>query len=199
MIVGRLKVAAKVEEQLDAKNAALIPNDRTPQDSIAGLIIVGDRPPWNSIGDAQDLGISFELLPLSRPDEEFNVSMFYADMIGLEGTDISQFLPSATENCVDDILLLLSITDYRLSSFTPLNFLHHTVVGTTTITIFAGFPSTIDNDSICLGTDLGDSCSIVVDVSRCRGIIVYLARSCPWCSSMVSIRDNKKGAPVARL
>ncbi|KAM4070581.1 hypothetical protein ACB094_12G175900 [Castanea mollissima] len=29
-------------------------------------------------GDAQDLGISIELLPLSQPDEEFNVSLFFA-------------------------------------------------------------------------------------------------------------------------
>lgn len=28
--------------------------------------------------DAQDLGISIELLPLSRPDEEFNISLFYS-------------------------------------------------------------------------------------------------------------------------
>lgn len=28
--------------------------------------------------DAQDLGISIELLPLSRQDDEFNVSLFYA-------------------------------------------------------------------------------------------------------------------------
>jgi len=28
--------------------------------------------------DAQDLGISIELLPLSQPDEEFNVSLFFA-------------------------------------------------------------------------------------------------------------------------
>ncbi|VAI13103.1 unnamed protein product [Triticum turgidum subsp. durum] len=29
--------------------------------------------------DAQDLGLSIELLPLSRPDEDFNMSLFYAD------------------------------------------------------------------------------------------------------------------------
>ncbi|KAM3254137.1 hypothetical protein ACQJBY_047953 [Aegilops geniculata] len=29
--------------------------------------------------DAQDLGLSIELLPLSRPDEDFNMSPFYAD------------------------------------------------------------------------------------------------------------------------
>jgi hypothetical protein len=28
--------------------------------------------------DAQDLGLSIELLPLSRPDEDFNMSLFYA-------------------------------------------------------------------------------------------------------------------------
>jgi len=32
--------------------------------------------------DAQDLGISIELFPLNRPGEEFNVSIFYADMFG---------------------------------------------------------------------------------------------------------------------
>ncbi|WCJ43761.1 ATP-dependent DNA helicase 2 subunit KU70 [Euphorbia peplus] len=45
--------------------------------------------------DAKDLGISIELLPLSRPDEEFNVSLFYAELIGLEGDDVGQFMPSA--------------------------------------------------------------------------------------------------------
>lgn len=31
-----------------------------------------------TLQDAQDLGISIELLPLSSPDEKFNVSIFYA-------------------------------------------------------------------------------------------------------------------------
>ncbi|KAE9459542.1 hypothetical protein C3L33_08517, partial [Rhododendron williamsianum] len=50
--------------------------------------------------DAQDLGISIELLPLSRPDEEFNISLFYSDLLGLEGDDASQFLPLAGERCL---------------------------------------------------------------------------------------------------
>lgn len=32
----------------------------------------------NTFQDAQELGISIELLPLSRPNEEFNASHFYA-------------------------------------------------------------------------------------------------------------------------
>ncbi|KAF7139305.1 hypothetical protein RHSIM_Rhsim07G0086500 [Rhododendron simsii] len=51
--------------------------------------------------DAQDLGISIELLPLSRPDEEFNISVFYSDLLGLEGDDASQFLPLAGERLED--------------------------------------------------------------------------------------------------
>ncbi|RWW85938.1 hypothetical protein BHE74_00005349 [Ensete ventricosum] len=44
-MVGQLKAATKVEEQREAKNAAPIPNDRTPEDSNAGrLISVGDQP-----------------------------------------------------------------------------------------------------------------------------------------------------------
>ncbi|KAL0432976.1 UNVERIFIED_CONTAM: ATP-dependent DNA helicase 2 subunit KU70 [Sesamum latifolium] len=41
--------------------------------------------------DAQDLGISIELLPLSRPDDEFNMSIFYAELLGLEGNDLAEF------------------------------------------------------------------------------------------------------------
>ena len=39
-----------VEGQRDAKNAALIPGGRTLQILNLGLISLGDRPPWNSIG-----------------------------------------------------------------------------------------------------------------------------------------------------
>nr|GEU39678.1 ATP-dependent DNA helicase 2 subunit KU70 isoform X2 [Tanacetum cinerariifolium] len=48
-------------------------------------------------GDAQDIGISIELLPLSMPDEDFNVLFFYADLIGLEGDELAQFMPLARE------------------------------------------------------------------------------------------------------
>ncbi|KAK8648316.1 hypothetical protein V6N13_129073 [Hibiscus sabdariffa] len=51
--------------------------------------------------DAQDLGISIELLPLSRPDSEFNVSVFYADLIGFNGQDLAQFTQSASQKLED--------------------------------------------------------------------------------------------------
>ncbi|RRT35688.1 hypothetical protein B296_00049850 [Ensete ventricosum] len=39
-----------VKGQRDAKNTALIPSARTLTDSKLGVISIGDRPPWNSIG-----------------------------------------------------------------------------------------------------------------------------------------------------
>ncbi|XP_058093568.1 ATP-dependent DNA helicase 2 subunit KU70 [Magnolia sinica] len=51
--------------------------------------------------DAQDLGISIELLPLSRPNDEFNISLFYADLIGLERDDLSLFIASAGDKLQD--------------------------------------------------------------------------------------------------
>ncbi|KAK8596188.1 hypothetical protein V6N12_064687 [Hibiscus sabdariffa] len=51
--------------------------------------------------DAQDLGISIEFLPLSRPDSEFNVSVFYADLIGFNGQDLAQFTQSASPKLED--------------------------------------------------------------------------------------------------
>ncbi|RWV81937.1 hypothetical protein BHE74_00005620 [Ensete ventricosum] len=39
-----------VEGQRDVKNAALIQSFRTLMDSKLGVISIGDRPPWNSIG-----------------------------------------------------------------------------------------------------------------------------------------------------
>ncbi|RRT32910.1 hypothetical protein BHE74_00018692 [Ensete ventricosum] len=39
-----------VEGQRDAKNNALIPSVRTLTDSKLGVISIGDRLPWNSIG-----------------------------------------------------------------------------------------------------------------------------------------------------
>ncbi|RWW56067.1 hypothetical protein BHE74_00037248 [Ensete ventricosum] len=39
-----------VEGQRDAKNVALIPSVKTIMDSKLGVISIGDRPPWSSIG-----------------------------------------------------------------------------------------------------------------------------------------------------
>ncbi|RWW44251.1 hypothetical protein BHE74_00050007 [Ensete ventricosum] len=39
-----------MEGQQDAKNTTLIPSGRTLADSELGMISIGNRPPWNSIG-----------------------------------------------------------------------------------------------------------------------------------------------------
>ncbi|RZR86979.1 hypothetical protein BHM03_00014304 [Ensete ventricosum] len=45
-----------VEGQQDAKNAALIQSAITPIDSKLGVISIGDRSHWNSIGVPPSLG-----------------------------------------------------------------------------------------------------------------------------------------------
>uniref|UniRef100_A0A1J3H951 ATP-dependent DNA helicase 2 subunit KU70 n=1 Tax=Noccaea caerulescens TaxID=107243 RepID=A0A1J3H951_NOCCA len=51
--------------------------------------------------DAQDLGISIELLPLSQPDKQFNVSLFYKDLIGLNSDELTEFMPSVGQKLED--------------------------------------------------------------------------------------------------
>ncbi|RWW65414.1 hypothetical protein BHE74_00027281 [Ensete ventricosum] len=51
-----------VEGQRDAKNTARIPSVRTLTDSKLGVIYIGDRPPWNSIG----VPLSLVLKPLAK-------------------------------------------------------------------------------------------------------------------------------------
>ncbi|RWW47108.1 hypothetical protein BHE74_00046922 [Ensete ventricosum] len=51
-----------VEGQRDTKNATLIPSVRTLMDSKLGVISIGDRPPWNSIG----IPPSLVLKPLAK-------------------------------------------------------------------------------------------------------------------------------------
>ncbi|XP_024517551.1 ATP-dependent DNA helicase 2 subunit KU70 [Selaginella moellendorffii] len=45
--------------------------------------------------DSQDLGISIELYPMSRPGEEFNLNIFYKDMITMEDDELSNFMVGA--------------------------------------------------------------------------------------------------------
>ncbi|GAV60696.1 LOW QUALITY PROTEIN: SAP domain-containing protein/Ku domain-containing protein/Ku_C domain-containing protein/Ku_N domain-containing protein [Cephalotus follicularis] len=78
------------------KRILLFTNEDDPFGNIMGVAKMDmTRTTLQRAKDAQDLGISIELLPLSRPDEEFNVSLFYADMIGLGGDDLAQFTPSS--------------------------------------------------------------------------------------------------------
>ncbi|XP_058223972.1 ATP-dependent DNA helicase 2 subunit KU70 [Rhododendron vialii] len=84
------------------KRILLFTNEDNPFGSIKGVVKIDMmRTTLQRAKDAQDLGISIELLPLSRPDEEFNISLFYSDLLGLEGDDASQFLPLAGERLED--------------------------------------------------------------------------------------------------
>ncbi|XP_010923465.1 ATP-dependent DNA helicase 2 subunit KU70 [Elaeis guineensis] len=85
-----------------SKRILLFTNEDDPFGSITGATKTDMiRMTLQRAKDAQDLGISIELLPLSRPDEGFNVSIFYAELLGLEGDEISHFLPSAGEKLED--------------------------------------------------------------------------------------------------
>lgn len=84
------------------KRILLFTNEDDPFGNIKGATKIDmTRTTLQRAKDAQDLGISIELLPLSRPDEKFNVSLFFADLIGLEGDDLALLLHSAGEKLED--------------------------------------------------------------------------------------------------
>ncbi|KAK1438286.1 hypothetical protein QVD17_04093 [Tagetes erecta] len=84
------------------KRILLLTNEDDPFGSIKGVTKLDmTRTTLQRAKDAQDLGITIELLPLSGPNEEFNVSLFYADLIGLDGDELAQFMPLAGERFED--------------------------------------------------------------------------------------------------
>ncbi|KAM6552976.1 hypothetical protein CsatB_013738 [Cannabis sativa] len=84
------------------KRILLFTNEDDPFGSLKGAVKMDMvNTTLQRAKDAQDLGISIEVLPLSRPEEEFNISLFYADLIGLEGDELAQFMPSAGERLED--------------------------------------------------------------------------------------------------
>ncbi|KAL5196767.1 hypothetical protein ABZP36_000279 [Zizania latifolia] len=85
-----------------SKRILIFTNEDDPFGGITGAVKTDMiRTTIQRARDAQDLGLSIELLPLSRPDEKFNMSLFYADLIGLEGDEIAQYLPSSGEKLED--------------------------------------------------------------------------------------------------
>ncbi|OAY84951.1 ATP-dependent DNA helicase 2 subunit KU70, partial [Ananas comosus] len=95
-----------------SKRILLFTNEDDPFGSISGAIKSDMvRTTLQRAKDAQDLGISIELLPFRRPDEEFDVSIFYAELIGLETDEIPNFLPSARA-----IMWLDSVTNLPLKN-----------------------------------------------------------------------------------
>ncbi|XP_044509800.1 ATP-dependent DNA helicase 2 subunit KU70 isoform X2 [Mangifera indica] len=78
------------------KRILLFTNEDDPFGSIKGAAKTDmTRTTLQRAKDAQDLGISIELLPLNRPGEEFR------DLIGLEGGDLALFMPSAGQKLED--------------------------------------------------------------------------------------------------
>ncbi|EER95967.1 hypothetical protein BDA96_02G056700 [Sorghum bicolor] len=79
-----------------SKRILIFTNEDDPFGTITGAVKTDMiRTTVQRAKDAQDLGLSIELLPLSRPDEQFDMSLFYADLIGLDGDEITEYLPSA--------------------------------------------------------------------------------------------------------
>ncbi|KAL9263747.1 ATP-dependent DNA helicase 2 subunit KU70-like protein [Drosera capensis] len=92
------KGSAKTTE----KRILLFTNEDDPFGSIKGVTKLDmARTTLQRAKDAQDLGITIELLPLSSPDAKFHLSHFYADMIGLEGEALSQFEQSVSGRLED--------------------------------------------------------------------------------------------------
>ncbi|CAN1813364.1 ATP-dependent DNA helicase 2 subunit KU70, partial [Linum perenne] len=78
------------------KRILLFTNEDDPFRNIRGVAKADMiRTTLQRAKDAQDLGISIEILPLRRPEEEFKISTFYADLIGLESEELPEFMPSA--------------------------------------------------------------------------------------------------------
>ncbi|CAD6221780.1 unnamed protein product [Miscanthus lutarioriparius] len=72
-----------------SKRILIFTNEDDPFGTITGAVKTDMiRTTVQRAKDAQDLGLSIELLPLSRPDEQFDMSLFYADLIGLDGDEI---------------------------------------------------------------------------------------------------------------
>ncbi|RXH78943.1 hypothetical protein DVH24_034150 [Malus domestica] len=84
------------------KRVLLFTNEDNPFGNITGVIKTDMmRTTLQRARDAQDLGISIELLPLSRPDSDFNVSTFYSDLLGLKSDDLARFMPAAGKKLED--------------------------------------------------------------------------------------------------
>ncbi|KAJ4968377.1 hypothetical protein NE237_015078 [Protea cynaroides] len=84
------------------KRILLFTNEDDPFGSIKGATRTDmTRTTIQRAKDAQDLGISIELLPFSGPDDEFNASLFYADLLGLEDDHLKQLILSAGEKLED--------------------------------------------------------------------------------------------------
>ncbi|KZV52069.1 hypothetical protein F511_36064 [Dorcoceras hygrometricum] len=81
------------------KRVLLFTNEDDPFGSIKGVTKMDMmRTTLQRAKDAQDLHISIEVLPLSRPGDEFNMPTFYAELLGMEENELAQFKALAEES-----------------------------------------------------------------------------------------------------
>ncbi|KAL3619918.1 ATP-dependent DNA helicase II subunit 1 [Castilleja foliolosa] len=105
------------------KRIMLFTNEDDPFGNIKGVIKMDMmRTTLQRAKDAQDLGISIELLPLSRPDDDFNISTFYAELLGLEDNELAEFKTLAGER-FEDMKDQLRKRMYRKRKVRRINFI----------------------------------------------------------------------------
>ncbi|KAF3773921.1 ATP-dependent DNA helicase 2 subunit [Nymphaea thermarum] len=98
------------------KRILLFTNEDDPFGCLQGAIKSDmKRTTLQRAKDAQDLGISIELLPMNRPGEEFN------ELLGLEDDQIAEFMPSAVEKAAvcDLLVFFVVISPFVFSTLPP--------------------------------------------------------------------------------
>ncbi|CAI7783846.1 unnamed protein product, partial [Closterium sp. NIES-54] len=108
---GLLRTGSTSQEVL--KNVLLFTNDDDPFGAITNEGVQSDmrRTTTQKAKDARDLGIVFDLFPLSRPGEKFNANIFYADMLGFDDSQRAGFQPE--EHRLSDLQQRLRKKVYR--------------------------------------------------------------------------------------
>ncbi|CAI5461501.1 unnamed protein product [Closterium sp. Yama58-4] len=93
VVQGLLRTGSTSQEVV--KNVLLFTNDDDPFGAITTEGVRSDmrRTTIQKAKDARELGIAFDLFPLSRPGEKFNANIFYADMLGFDDSQRAGFQP----------------------------------------------------------------------------------------------------------
>ncbi|GBG74920.1 hypothetical protein CBR_g19434 [Chara braunii] len=86
------------------KRVLLFTNDDDPFGGVGSAAVASDKTKMTvqRANDMQGLGISIELFPMNRPGEEFNVGLFYRDMVKVDDEDEkSGYMVVATQRFED--------------------------------------------------------------------------------------------------
>ncbi|EPS73529.1 hypothetical protein M569_01226 [Genlisea aurea] len=84
------------------KRILLFTNEDDPFGNVRGVTKMDMmRTTLQRAQDTEDLGISIELLPLSKPGDQFNLSTFYAELLELGESELADFNALAAERFED--------------------------------------------------------------------------------------------------